>query len=77
MSNSVNMPHFIGIGQTVADIWRLVVFITVQNVVGIDAVVFITVVFIMCTFFDVASLACKRLFTPQNCIFFCFLGVDS
>jgi len=39
----------------------LVVFITVQNLVGIDAVVLI-----LCTFFDFASLACKRLFTPQN-----------
>ena len=40
---------------------HLVVFITVQNLVGIDAVVLI-----LCTFFDFASLACKRLFTPQN-----------
>ena len=40
---------------------HLVVFITVQNLVGIDVVVLI-----MCTFFDFASLAWKRLFTPQN-----------
>ena len=36
-------------------------FITVQNLVGIDAVVLI-----ICTFFDFASLAWKRLFNPQN-----------
>jgi len=41
-----------------------VVFITVQNLVGIDAVVLI-----ICTFFDFASSAWKRLFTPQNCFF--------
>ena len=35
----------------------LVVFITVQNLVGIDA---------LCTFFDFANLACKRLFTPPK-----------
>ena len=40
---------------------HLVVFITVQNLAGIDAVVLI-----VCTFFDFASLAWKRLFTPQN-----------
>jgi len=40
---------------------HLVDFITVQNLVGIDAVVLI-----ICTFFDFASLAWKRLFTPQN-----------
>jgi len=40
---------------------HLVVFITVQNLVGIDAVVLI-----ICTFFDFASLASKRLFTTQN-----------
>jgi len=40
---------------------HLVVFITVQNLVGIDAVVLIK-----CTFFDFASLAWKRLFTPQK-----------
>ena len=39
----------------------LVVFITVQNLVGIDAAVLI-----ICTFFDFASLAWKRLFTPRN-----------
>jgi len=41
---------------------HLVVFITVWNLVGIDAVVLI-----ICTFFDFATLACKRLFTHQNC----------
>ena len=40
---------------------QLVVFITVQNLVGIDAVVLI-----ICMFLDFASLAWKRLFTPQN-----------
>jgi len=40
---------------------HLVVFITVQNLVGIDAVVLI-----ICTFYDFASFACKRLFMPQN-----------
>jgi len=39
---------------------RLVVFVTVQNLVGID-----TVVLIICTFFDFASLSWKRLFTPK------------
>ena len=43
---------------------HLVVFVTVQNLVGIDAVVLI-----ICTFFDFAILAWKRLFTPQNCFF--------
>jgi len=40
---------------------HLLVFITVQNLVGIDAVVLI-----IWTFFDFASLAWKRLFTPHN-----------
>jgi len=40
---------------------HLVVFITVQSLAGIDAVVLI-----ICAFFDFASLAWKRLFTPQN-----------
>jgi len=40
---------------------HLVVFITVQNLVGIDAVFLI-----ICTFFDFATLDWKRLFTPQN-----------
>jgi len=40
---------------------HLVVFITLQNLIGIDAVVLI-----ICTFFDFASLAWKRLFKPQN-----------
>ena len=44
---------------------HLVVFITVQNLVGIDAVVLK-----ICTFFDFASLAWNRLFTPQNWGFF-------
>ena len=39
--------------------WHLMVLITVQNLVLID-----TVVSIICTFFDFASLAWKRLFTP-------------
>jgi len=43
---------------------HLVVFITEQNLVGIDAVVLI-----ICTFFDFRKLAWKRLFTPQNCFF--------
>ena len=43
---------------------HLVVFITVQNLVGIDAVVFT-----ICTFFDFASLAWKCTFTPQICFF--------
>ena len=43
---------------------HLVVFITVQSLVGIDAVVLI-----ICTFFDFASLAWKRLFAPQNWVF--------
>ena len=41
---------------------HLVVFINVQNLVGIDAVVLI-----ICTF--LASLAWKRLFTPKNWVF--------
>ena len=45
---------------------HLLVFINLQNFVGIDAVVLT-----ICTFFHFASLAWKRLFTPQN--FFCFL----
>jgi len=40
---------------------HLVVFIIVQNLVGIDAVVLI-----ICTFCDFASLTLKRLCTPQN-----------
>ena len=40
---------------------HLVVFIIVQNLVGIDAVVLK-----ICTFLDFASLAWKRLFMPQN-----------
>ena len=47
---------------------HLVVFITVQNLVGIDAVVLK-----ICTFFDFASLVWKRLFTPQNWGFLGFL----
>ena len=43
---------------------HFVVFITVQNLVEIDAVVLI-----ICTFFNIASLAWKRLFTPQNWFF--------
>jgi len=46
---------------------HLVVFITVQNLVGIGAVVLI-----IYTFFDFASFAWKRLFTPQNCFFLWF-----
>ena len=41
----------------------LVVFITVQNAVGIDAVVLIGLI---CMFLDFASLAWKRLFTRQH-----------
>jgi len=44
---------------------HLVVFITVQNLVGIDA--------ITCTGFDFAILASKRLYTPQNWEFWGFL----
>jgi len=44
---------------------HLVVFTTVQNLVGIDAVVFI-----ICLFFDFTSLAGKRLFTPPKLFFF-------
>jgi len=40
---------------------HLVVFITVQNFVGIDAVVLI-----ICTCFDFASLACKLVFIPPK-----------
>ena len=40
---------------------HLVVFITVQNLVGIDAVVFI-----ICMFFYFTRLAGKRLFTPPK-----------
>jgi len=39
----------------------LVVFIAVQNLVGIDAVILI-----ICMFFDFTSLAWKPLFTPQK-----------
>ena len=41
---------------------HLVVFITVQNLVGIDAAVLV-----MCAFFDFASSTWKRLFAPKNC----------
>jgi len=47
---------------------HLVVFITVQNLVGIDAAVLK-----IWTFFDFARLAWKRLFTPQNWGFLGFL----
>ena len=40
---------------------HLLVFITVQNLVGINVVVLI-----ICTFFDFAGLAWKCLFMPQN-----------
>ena len=43
---------------------HLVVFIIVQNLVDICAVVLI-----ICTFFDFGNLACKRLFTPPNWVF--------
>jgi len=43
---------------------HLVVFITVQNLVGIDAVVLI-----IGMFFDFTSLAVKRLFTPPKLSF--------
>ena len=43
---------------------HLVVFITMQNLVGIDEVVLI-----ICMFFDFASLAGKRLFTPKKLFF--------
>ena len=43
---------------------HLVVFITVQNLVGIDAVVLI-----ICVFFDFSSFAGKRLFTPPKLFF--------
>jgi len=46
---------------------HLVVFISVQNLVGIDAVVFI-----ICMFFDFMSLAWKPLFTPPK---LGFLGI--
>ena len=46
---------------------HLMVFIAVQNLIGIDAVVFIT-----CMFFDFASLAWRRLFTPPNWFFWGF-----
>jgi len=77
-SNCINMPNFIEIAQTAAEMWPfydfqdggrrhlgfvtrvwgpptkgiLVVFITVQSLAGIDAVVLI-----ICAFFDFASLA--------------------
>ena len=74
-SNYFIVPNLVEITRTAAEIWRffqdacvgttheghLVICITVQNVVGIDAVVLI-----ICTFLDFASLAWKRLFTPQN-----------
>jgi len=40
---------------------HLVVYITVQNLVAVDAVVLI-----ICAFFDFASLASERLFTPAK-----------
>jgi len=43
---------------------HLVVFIAVQNLVGIDAVVLK-----ICMFFDFSSLAGKRLFTPPKMVF--------
>jgi len=43
---------------------HLAVFITVQNLVGIDAVVLI-----ICMFFNFSSLAGKRLFTPPKLFF--------
>jgi len=43
---------------------HLVVFVTVQNLVGIDAVALK-----ICIFFDFTSLSWKRLFTPQNGFF--------
>ena len=50
---------------------HLVVFITVQNLVGINAVVTI-----ICMFFDFTRLAGERLFTPQNCVFGGFDPLD-
>jgi len=47
---------------------HLVVFITVQNLAGIDGVVLI-----ICIFFDFTSLAGERLFTPPK---LGFLGFD-
>ena len=46
---------------------HLVVFIAVQNLVGIDAVVLK-----ICMFFDFSSLAGKRLFTPPKLFFWGF-----
>jgi len=43
---------------------HLVVFIAVQNLVGVDAVVLI-----ICVIFDFASLAGKRLFMPRHWVF--------
>jgi len=43
---------------------HLVVFITVQNLVRINAIVLI-----ICTFFDFTILAWKRPFRPKNCFF--------
>jgi len=45
---------------------RMVVFITVQNFVGIDAVVLIIII---CTFFDFASLA-ENACSPPKFVFF-------
>ena len=71
-SNCICMPNFVKIARTTPS-WicnacvgtthegYLVLFITVQSLAGIDAVVLI-----ICAFFDFASLAWKRLFTPQN-----------
>ena len=50
---------------------HLMVFIAVQNLVGIDAVVLI-----ICMVFDFSSLAGKRLFKPQNCFFWGGGGFD-
>ena len=50
---------------------HLEVFITVQNLFGIDAVVLI-----ICMFFDFTSLACKRLFTPQKLGFWGILPLN-
>jgi len=49
----------------------LVVFIAVQKLVGIDAVVLI-----ICMSFDFSSLAEKRLFTPQICFFWIFVPLN-
>ena len=54
---------------------HLVVFVALQNLVGIDAVVLI-----ICMFFNIASLAWKRLFKPKSCFwerFDCLNGEQS